>query len=135
VLVRDTVTTPAPVPTWSRTDAAHYPVSVTGGATVLALRETSAPGWQFQGLPPGAAAPEHTTVEGWANAWVLPAGTHSGTLAYAPSKISRYALLLLPIAVLLALAEILVFRWWRRRRRRREPRGRREAPAGQEVTP
>jgi len=136
VLVRDTETVAAPTPTWSRTDPAHYPVSVQGSATVLALRETAAPGWQFQGLPKGTPAPEHTTVQGWANAWVLPAGTHAGTLTYAPSKMSRYALLLLPVAVLLAVAEILVMRWWRRRRARRvEPRGRREARPVEEVTP
>jgi arabinofuranan 3-O-arabinosyltransferase len=134
VLVRDTATGAAPTPRWARTDPAHYPVSVTGAPTVLALRETSAPGWQFQGLPAGTPAPEHTTVQGWANAWILPAGTHAGTLVYAPSKLSRYALLLLPVAVLLAIGEIVGARWWRRRRAARsEPRGRREAPSKKEA--
>ena len=118
VLVRRTPVAIAPAPTWSRVDPTRYKSSTSGAATILSLQETSAPGWQIQGLPTGVTAP-HVTVEGWANGWQLPAGTLDVSLVYAPAKISRYALLMLPVAVLLAVLSILGGRWWRRRRARR----------------
>jgi arabinofuranan 3-O-arabinosyltransferase len=118
VLVRRTPTTATPRLAWSRTDPTRYPVSVAGGATVLALRETAAPGWQAQGLVPGASA-THVTVEGWANGWILPAGTHVGTLVYAPARVAHIALVVLPLGVAAALALMAVGRWRRRRRERR----------------
>ena len=117
VLVKHTPVSSAPALTWSRVDPTRYPVATGGPATVLTLRETAAPGWQAQGLAAGGTA-THVTVQGWANAWLLPAGAHAGSLVYAPARLSRYALLLLPVSVAAAVAWMVGARWWRRRRER-----------------
>ena len=117
VLVRDTPVVPVPAVDWSRVDPTRYPVALSGPGTVLVLRETSAPGWQAQGFPSGVQT-THTAVEGWANAWLVPPGRTQGSLVYGPARISRYALLALPIALVAAFLWILAARWLRRRGRR-----------------
>ncbi len=70
------------------------------GTGVLALAETYAPGWRRAG-----ANAEHTSVQGWMNAWPV-AGATTATLTYAPAHRARLALYLFPIAVLAAGASI-----------------------------
>jgi arabinofuranan 3-O-arabinosyltransferase len=119
VLVRETPTTPSPTLEWRRTDPTRYPVTVGAGSTVLALRETTAPGWSFQG---GAAATK-TTVQGWANAWLVDSEVPTeGALVYSPARISRWALLSLPVALVVLVASMVLGVWWRRRRAARESR-------------
>jgi arabinofuranan 3-O-arabinosyltransferase len=116
VLVRDGPLEPAAELEWQRDNPTRFPVSVSGPTTVLSLSETYAPGWQLQGMPVGSPKPEHLQVQGWANGWTLPAGDIDGALAYGPSRISRYALLAFPVALVLALLYPLFAWWWRRRR-------------------
>jgi arabinofuranan 3-O-arabinosyltransferase len=115
VLVRRSPATSSADVTWSRENPTRYPVTTTGAPTTVVLRESYAPGWQLQ---PTASSGEHIAVQGWANAWRVPADG-SGTVVYAPARIARYALLSLPIAVVLALVSMVVGRWWYRRRQRR----------------
>ena len=103
VLVREAPVVVPPTVRWSRQNPANYSVDVTSDSpVVLALAETAAPGWMIQGA--GAAGGERVTLQGWMNGWRLPAGA-SGTLVYAPARISRGALYSLPVAVLVAF-------WW-----------------------
>jgi arabinofuranan 3-O-arabinosyltransferase len=116
VLVRRSPATSSADVTWSRENPTRYPVTTTGAPTTVVLRESYAPGWQLQ---PTASSGEHIAVQGWANAWLVPADG-SGTVVYAPARIARYALLSLPIAVVLALVSMVLGRWWYRRRQRRK---------------
>jgi arabinofuranan 3-O-arabinosyltransferase len=112
VLVRDQPDLPASDAAWSRSNAADFPVEVTGtGPAMLALVEGAAPGWALQGKD--AAKGTHLTLQGWLNGWRL-TGPVTGTLAYQPAHLSRYALYLLPVTVVAA-----AFWTWRQARRRR----------------
>ncbi len=125
VLVRDTPRLPATGVTWDQVDPAHVRVSVpavrsrtrAGAGAVVALAETTAPGWT---LPGGG---EHVAVQGWMNAWRL-TGPVSGQMAYAPADTARLALsTAAPVAGATVLS-LLTFGWRRRRRERRRERRR-----------
>jgi arabinofuranan 3-O-arabinosyltransferase len=117
VLVRETTTEPSPEMDWRRADPTRYPVEVGAGRTVLALRETTAPGWSFQ----GGAGSTKTAVQGWANAWLIDSAEPiEGALVYSPARFSRWALLSLPVALVAMVAAMVLGAWWRRRRAARE---------------
>jgi arabinofuranan 3-O-arabinosyltransferase len=113
VLVREQAARPpvASPPGWRRQDPAHY--RATTGRTapaVVALAEAYAPGWTAHG------AGRHLAVNGWMNAWRLPAATTT-TMSYAPARVARYALYVSPVAALAALAWLVAGYRWRARRR------------------
>ncbi|MER7072450.1 hypothetical protein [Terrabacter sp. NPDC000476] len=121
VLVRESsAATPTPVEqSWSRQRSTHFPVSVdTRGGTVVALAETYAPGW----TAPGLSATRHRALQGWMNAWTVPAGVRNGSLAYAPARLATYALYALPFGLALGAVWVAVGVWWRRRRAARTRR-------------
>lgn len=85
-------------------------VQVAAGAQVVALTETSAPGWSLTGF--GRAYP----AQGWMASWRVDGQPVDGSARYLPAGLSRKALYVLPVAVLLAFAALYVGRRWRRRR-------------------
>jgi arabinofuranan 3-O-arabinosyltransferase len=99
---------------YDRLNPANFTVSGSGTG-VLALTETYAPGWRRVG-----ANAEHTSVQGWMNAWPLD-GAITTTLTYAPAHRARLALYLFPFAAALGAASIA---WSVRRSRRIAAAGR-----------
>ena len=85
----------------------------TSGPGVLALAETFAPGWTLS-----KAETDHIAVEGWMNAWRVGAEGVTGTFIYQPSMISRKALMITPITVVLALLFTASSILWTRHLRR-----------------
>ncbi|AGL14297.1 hypothetical protein [Actinoplanes sp. N902-109] len=114
VLVRDTPAAPTATVDWERHNPTQYSATVTSsGPTTLGMAENVAPGWLMTGIP-GA---EKVTIQGYMNAWKLPAGG-TATIRYAPARVARYAYYLLPVSVLGSLAYMYVFRQPGRHRRR-----------------
>jgi arabinofuranan 3-O-arabinosyltransferase len=103
---------------YDRLNPANFTVSGSGTG-VLALTETYAPGWRRVG-----ANAEHTSVQGWMNAWPLD-GAINTTLTYAPAHRARLALYLFPFAAALGAASIA---WSVRRSRRLAAAGRTAGP-------
>ena len=103
---------------YDRLNPANFTVSGSGTG-VLALTETYAPGWRRVG-----ANAEHTSVQGWMNAWPLD-GAIDTTLTYAPAHRARLALYLFPFAAALGAASIA---WSIRRSRRIAAAGRTAGP-------
>ena len=100
-------------PEWKRNNPASFSVNSTSGPGVLALAETFAPGWTLS-----KATTDHIAVEGWMNAWRVGAEGVTGTFIYQPSMISRKALMITPVAVLLAIIYTIGSILWTRRLRR-----------------
>ena len=100
-------------PEWKRNNPASFSVNSTSGPGVLALAETFAPGWTLS-----KAETDHIAVEGWMNAWRVGAEGVTGTFIYQPSMISRKALMITPITVVLALLFTASSILWTRHLRR-----------------
>ncbi|MCU0277737.1 MAG: DUF3367 domain-containing protein [Candidatus Nanopelagicales bacterium] len=90
-------------------------VTVGPGATLVALTETNAPGWNLTGF--GKSSP----AQGWMASWKVDAEPVDGAARYLPAGTSRKALYLLPVALVAAFAALVMGAWWRRRRARRRP--------------
>ncbi len=120
VLVRQDAarTPPAGEESSARQRSTRYAVSLDSQqGTVVAMAETFAPGW----TAPGLGTTSHIAVQGWMNAWVVPAGTRTGSLYYQPARLATYALQVLPIGLVLALGWTVATARWRRRRAGRAP--------------
>ncbi|RZU54392.1 arabinofuranan 3-O-arabinosyltransferase [Krasilnikovia cinnamomea] len=122
VLVRDDAAGATATVDYSRQNPAQFTAAVTAsGNTAVGLAENAAPGWLLTGVE-GA---RKVTLQGWMNGWLLPDGG-TVTMRYTPAKISRYALYLLPVAVVASMIFMYVFRLpagrpelWPMRHRRR----------------
>ena len=101
---------------YKEVNPAQYKVSVGPGAMIVALTETSAPGWSLTGHGKAIAA------QGWMAAWPAEMQPVEGTARYIPSTRGRQALMLLPIALLGAFSAMFLGRWWRRREAARQER-------------
>ncbi|GAA3338425.1 hypothetical protein GCM10020358_18440 [Amorphoplanes nipponensis] len=122
VLVRRPDPVPPSTVDWTRHNPAHFSGTVTApGRATVALAETAAPGWTLTGVE-GA---RKIRLQGWMNGWVLPSGGPV-EVRYAPARIARYALYLLPVTVAAAVVSMYLLRLppgrpgsWSLRHRRR----------------
>ena len=105
VLVRQTATAAPATIDYDRTSAASFdvtmgdatPVDADGVGTLLALDESSAPGWTAQravGIDTAGKLP----LQGWMNGWPATASEGSARLAYGPDRYAQLALSALPRA-------------------------------------
>jgi arabinofuranan 3-O-arabinosyltransferase len=85
-------------------------VEVGAGAALVALTQTSAPGWNLTGF--GQSSP----AQGWMASWKVDGQPVDGTAQYLPAAKSRMALYLLPVALGAAFAAMATGAWWRRRK-------------------
>jgi hypothetical protein len=85
-------------------------VEVGAGAALVALTQTSAPGWNLTGF--GQSSP----AQGWMASWKVDGQPVDGTAQYLPAAKSRMALHLLPVALGAAFAAMATGAWWRRRK-------------------
>jgi hypothetical protein len=88
------------------------------GATqpqLVVFDESFGPGWQATGARIG----QHVLVNGYANAWLVPAGDHDFEMRFGPSRLAHLALW---ISIVTALAAV-VWVVGRRRRRASAPDG------------
>ncbi|UQU62417.1 hypothetical protein COUCH_25705 [Couchioplanes caeruleus] len=122
VLVRQQEAAATSTVDWQRHNPTQFSGTVTSaGRTTVALAENAAPGWMLTGVD-GA---RKVTLQGWMSGWALPSGG-TVTLRYAPAKVARYALYVLPLAVAGAVAFMYLVRlpagrpgaWTMRHRRR-----------------
>jgi arabinofuranan 3-O-arabinosyltransferase len=93
-----------------RINPARTDIQVGSGAALVALTETSAPGWKLTGF--GKSSP----AQGWMAAWEVAGQPVDGAARYLPSGMSRRALYLLPIAIVAAFLALAAGAWWRRRK-------------------
>ena len=106
VLVREPEPAAGATVRWERRSPAEFTATVdAAGPATVALAENAAPGWQLTGVD-GATK---VTLQGWMAGWTLPRGGEL-TLRYAPARPARYALYLLPAAVLAALLTMYLTR-------------------------
>ena len=96
-----------------RVNPTRTDVTVGPGATLVALTETNAPGWNLTGFGKSSAA------QGWMASWQVDGQPVEGAARYLPASKSRLALYLLPVALIAAFLAIGAGAWWRRRRARR----------------
>ena len=108
--------------------AVHRVLRVTAGpASYLVVNENFNAGWQA--VTAGGALLRPVRLDGWKQAWLMPAGTSGAvTLTYRPAGMYRVAIFgglgALALITLLALISPLApGRWPRRRARGREPSG------------
>ncbi|MET8149501.1 hypothetical protein ACIBSW_38510 [Actinoplanes sp. NPDC049668] len=107
VLVRDATPEETSTVDFTMENPARFTGTITSpGRTAVALAENAAPGWVLTGVE-GATK---VTLQGWMGGWLLPEGGGKVTMQYAPAVISRYAMYLLPVAVVASLLFMYAFR-------------------------